>query len=207
MKLSSHRMFLSNLTPSLPWLTSAWPLTPAMRYFRQVSSYQIWWPYRAFLSNLTLSWPQLTATWPLTLECITLWSEVLPIKLGGHREFLKQFDPWMTFEIWRGRFEQLTTNLESPFPTTQSSFMRQSTTKCIAGQAHKQMNWLTDKVVFCFVFVFADSVIFPALRLKLNWPHLLVLGVSGQLVYGWPLMTLDPNNALHVHSSYQIWWT
>ena len=40
-----HRAFLRNLTSGWPWLTRAWPLTPAMHDALVMgSSHQIWWP-------------------------------------------------------------------------------------------------------------------------------------------------------------------
>ena len=45
-KFGGHRAFLSNLTSARPWLTPAWPLTPAMSYaLIRGSSYQIWQPF------------------------------------------------------------------------------------------------------------------------------------------------------------------
>ena len=44
-------------------------------------------------------------------QCITLRSGVFPTKFGSHWAFLRQVDLWMTFDLWSGRFEKLTTNL------------------------------------------------------------------------------------------------
>ena len=43
-KFGGHTSFLSNLTSSWPWLTPAWPLTPAMHHALIRNSSQIWWP-------------------------------------------------------------------------------------------------------------------------------------------------------------------
>ena len=105
-----------------------------------------------FLPNLVAighSW----AIWPLVdpalplrdprpQQCITLLSRVFPTKFGSHRAFLRQIDLWMTFDLWSGRFEKLTTNLGGPCPTPMPSFssIRQSTTKCIAGHTKTRGN-------------------------------------------------------------------
>ena len=58
----------NNLTSDWPWLTPAWPLTPAMHYaLVRGSSYQIG-SHMTFLSNLTSGWIQLNPAWPLTPE-------------------------------------------------------------------------------------------------------------------------------------------
>ena len=75
----------------------------------------------------------------LTEACTILRSGV-PTKFGGHRAFLKQFDLWLTFDIWWGRFENVLLSLEGPNPTPMPSFspIPQNTTKRIAGQPYRQ---------------------------------------------------------------------
>ena len=88
--------FLSHLTSGWPWLTPAWPLTPAMHYtLVRGSSHQIWWD-RALLSKLTLfdpSW-HLHDLW--LQQCIMLWPGILPTKCGGHKAFLSNLTPSLT---------------------------------------------------------------------------------------------------------------
>ena len=141
----SLRAFLSNLTSSWP-LHDLWP-HQSNKFLPRVLPIKFGC-HRAFLSILTPDW-QPYMTWPQ--ECITLWSGALPAKFGDHRSFVKQFDLWVTFDLWSGGFEKLTTNLGGPFPTTLSSFssMHWSTKKRIAGQTQK----LTDKVVVVVVVV------------------------------------------------------
>ena len=92
-KLGCHRVFLSNLIPIDP----TWPLHDL-------------WPHHC------------TTLWPLydlrPKEYIIFRSEVLPIKFGSQRAFLKQFDFQMTFDLWSRHLEKLTTNLGGLFPTT-----------------------------------------------------------------------------------------
>ena len=87
--------------------------------------------HRAFPSNLTSGWP-LHDLWPQ--QCTTLWLGVLLTKFGSHRVFLKQIDPWMTFDRRWGRFRTMPTNLVGPSPTPTPTFssIPQSTTKRIA---------------------------------------------------------------------------
>ena len=67
--------FLTNLTFGWPWLTPAWPFTPAMhnnlvRIFSLPNLAAVWHLW----AILTSGWPLLDS-WPQ--QCITLWSEVL----------------------------------------------------------------------------------------------------------------------------------
>ena len=59
-------------------------------------------------------------------------------KFGSHRAFLRQIDPWMTFDLRWGRFENMPTNLVGPSPTPMPSFssVSQSMVKRIAGHTH-----------------------------------------------------------------------
>ena len=123
-----------------PWMTSAWPSTPPMHYH---SGQGFFPPKMVAIGYSWTIWPLVDPRWPLhdlpPQQCITLRSGVLPTKFGSHRTFLRQIDLWMTFDLWSGRFEKLTTNLGGPYPTTLPSFssMRRSTTKRIAGQTNK----------------------------------------------------------------------
>ena len=77
------REFLMNLTSGWPWLTPAWPLTPAMCY-------------TLIRPLVDPSWPQYDL-WPQ--QCVTLWSGVLPTKFGGHTAFLSNLTSgwlWLT---------------------------------------------------------------------------------------------------------------
>ena len=67
-----------------------------------------------------------------------LWSGVLFTKFGSHRAFLRQIDPWMTFDPRWGHFENMPTNLVGPPPTPMPTFssITRSTTKRIAGQTY-----------------------------------------------------------------------
>ena len=63
-KFGGYTAFLSNLTSGWPWLTRAWPLTPAMHYaLVRDSSYQFWWPlgiskqFDPWLTPMTPAWP------------------------------------------------------------------------------------------------------------------------------------------------------
>ena len=130
---------LSDLTPGWPQLIPTWPLTPEVHcIWSKVLTSKFGCP-RALLSNLTSGGP-LHDLWPQ--KCIIFQSGVLPTKFGGHWAFLEQFDCWMTFELWWGHFEKLTTNLGSLFPTTLPIFssMCWSTTKRITGHTNKHTN-------------------------------------------------------------------
>ena len=50
-------------------------------------------------------------------QCTTLWSGALLTKFGSPWAFLRQIDPWMTFDPRWGRFENMPTNLVGPSPT------------------------------------------------------------------------------------------
>ena len=61
----------------------------------------LWWlcGYRAFLSTLPCGWPNLTPHDLRPQHCTTLWSGVLPTKLGSHGAFLSNWSPgwlWLT---------------------------------------------------------------------------------------------------------------
>ena len=90
-KLGGYKAFLSYATCGWPRLTPTWPVTPAMRYALIKGFSTKYGGLRAFLSNLTPGWPHMTLhdLWPL--ECITLWSGVLPTKFGDHRVFISNF--------------------------------------------------------------------------------------------------------------------
>ena len=68
-------------------------------------------------------------------------------KFGSHRAFLRQIDPWMTFDPRWGCFENMSTNLVGPSPTPIPTFssIPQSMTKRIAGQ--------TDRLTDSFILV------------------------------------------------------
>ena len=84
--------------------------------------------HRAFLSNLTPGWP-LHDLWPT--QCITPWSEAFPTKFRGHRAFLKQFDFWMIFDDWRGRFENTLSNLPPCQVSAITPFPQSRKEKCV----------------------------------------------------------------------------
>ena len=68
---------------------------------------------RAFPSNLTCLTPY-DPTWPLTPSIqytLAFGQGFFPPNLVTRMTFLKQFDLWMTFDLWSGHFEKLTTNL------------------------------------------------------------------------------------------------
>ena len=87
-------------------------------------------------------WPLVYPRWPLhdlwPQQCTTLCSGVLLTKFGSHRAFLRQIDPWMTFDPRLGRFENMPTNLVglSPTPMPTFSSIRRSMTKHIAGHTY-----------------------------------------------------------------------
>ena len=112
---------------------------------------------RFFLLNVAAiwhSWPILTVDpgWPLydlwPLECIAFQSGVLPAKFGSNRAFLRQIDLCITFDLWSGRFEKLTTNLGTHFlHLYQVSAWCIESLQPIAGETHKLTGWLTKLVV------------------------------------------------------------
>ena len=71
-------------------------------------------------------WPLADPGWPLhklwPQQCITLRAGVLTNKFCGHKAFLKQLDLWMTFDLWRGRFENMLSNLVGLSSTPMPSF-------------------------------------------------------------------------------------
>ena len=73
-----------------------------------------------------------------------LWSRTLLIIFGSHRAFLRQIDPWMTFDPRWGRFENMPTNLLGPSPTPMPTFssVPLSMTKRIAGHTYTHTNRL-----------------------------------------------------------------
>ena len=83
-------------------------------------------------------WPLVDPRWPLCdlwpQQCTTFWSGILLNKFGSHRAFLRQIDPWMTFDSRWGHFENMPTNLVGPSPTPMPTFssIPQSVTKRIA---------------------------------------------------------------------------
>ena len=137
--------FLSNcLLVDLSWpLHDLWPIMHFTLFWG--SFCQIWWPQgisKEFDLWLTLAdhdlWPQ---------QCTALWSGVLLTKFGSHRAFLRQIDPWMTFNPRWGRFENMPTNLVDPSPTPMPSFssIPQSMAKRIAG--HTYIYTHTDSII------------------------------------------------------------
>ena len=93
-KFGGHRALLSELTPNWPQLTPIWPLTPS----NVLCSGQGF-----FLANLVAighclaNWPLFDPSWPLhdlwPQQCVTLWSDILTTKFGGHRAFLSNLTP------------------------------------------------------------------------------------------------------------------
>ena len=87
-------------------------------------------------------WPLVDPRWPLhdlwPQQCTALWSGALLTKFGSHRAFLRQIDPWMTFNPRWGRFQNMPTNLVGPSPTSMPSFssIPQSMAKRIAGHTY-----------------------------------------------------------------------
>ena len=85
-----------------------------------------------FLLNLIATvhfwaiWPLVDSCWALhdcwPHQCITLQSGVLPTKFGGHRAFLRQFDLWMTFDLWYSPFKNMLSNLMGPSSTPKPTF-------------------------------------------------------------------------------------
>ena len=54
--------------------------------------------------------------------CDMPWSAVLLIKFGSHKAFLRQIDPFMTYDPRWGRFENMPTNLMGLSPTPMPTF-------------------------------------------------------------------------------------
>ena len=101
-------------------------------------------PNLVAIGHLLAFWTLVDPRWPLhdlwPQQCTTLWPGFPLTKFGSHRVFLRQIDPWVTFDPRLGRFENMPTNLGGPSPTPMPSFssIPQSTAKRIAGHIHTQ---------------------------------------------------------------------
>ena len=140
-------------------------------------------PNLVAIGHFLAIWPLVDPRWPLhdfwPQQCTTLWSEVLFTKFGSHRAFLRQIDPWMTFDLWWGRFESMPTNLVGPSPTPMPTLP-------ING-LHSGLG--------SFVPIFGGHRAFLR-NLTSGWPWLTRV---------WPL-TSAMHYALVMGSSHQIWW-
>ena len=79
------------------WLT---PADPCMTFdpSNALHSGQGFFPPNVVaIGHCWANWPLLDPSWPLhdlwPQQCITLWSEILPTKFGGHRAFLSNLTP------------------------------------------------------------------------------------------------------------------
>ena len=122
--------------------------------------------------------------------------------------FLRQIDPWMTFDPRWGPFENMPTNLVGPSPTPMPSFssIRRSMAKCIAGHTYTHTHTHTHRVWYFNNYFWLT----PAWPLTLSMHYTLVWGPFYQiwwpqgiskefdlcLTLADPCMTFDPVNAL-----------
>ena len=100
-KFGGHRAFLSNLTPTWPWLTPTWPLTQQCITLWSGVLPTKFGGHRALLSKLTPTWLQLTQAWPLTpaMHYALVWGSFYQI--WWSYGIFKQFDPgWPLHDLW-----------------------------------------------------------------------------------------------------------
>ena len=64
---------------------------------------------------------------------------------GGPRAFLKQFDLWMTFDLWWGRFEKYALKPRGPVPYLHAKFQLDSSKH---DETHIHTYWHTDLDIF-----------------------------------------------------------
>ena len=119
----SHRAFVSKCNPCLTLADPYMTFDPSIA-LNFCQGFLL--PNLVAIRHSCTIWPLVDPGWPLydlwPQHCTSLQSGILPTKFGSHRTFLKEFDLWMTFDPWWGRFENTLSNVMGPSPTTAPSF-------------------------------------------------------------------------------------
>ena len=177
--------------------------------------------HRVYLSKLAPTWPQVTPTWPLTPAMHYTLVRGSSHQIWQPWAFLRQIDPWMTFDPRWGPFENMPTNLVGPSPTPMPSFssIRRSMAKCIAGHTytHTHTHTHTEFDILIITSGWPQHDLWPYQCITL-WSGVLSTKFGGHraflrnltsawpwLTRAWPLILLM-HYALVRASSHQTWW-
>ena len=97
-KFGGYRALLSKLTPTWPQLDPNMTFDPNNALCFGQGFFP---PNEVAIEHFLAIWLLVDPRWPLhdlwPQQCTALWSGVLLTKFGSHRAFVRQIDPWMTF--------------------------------------------------------------------------------------------------------------